>query len=130
MEDGIFELDVNNDNKKDFRFVTLIQTSIFFSGEKRTIMQIIDTSFQILVDPQIAGKKVTTQSNWANEKVFNLAYRSGAYSLFEEYNNWSDFKYLAFRRVTPNETLFGWVKLNIVDYNNLTIDSYSMQKLK
>jgi len=135
MVDGQFDLDLNGDKKIDFTFST--PAAQLHDINNATYLYISDTSFQIVISPKGIGDSISNQSNWAsstptqrfrNRYCLATALTYITPGIDTAINEWTDFKYLAFRRATKNDTLFGWIKLKITDFHSLTIDSYSMQK--
>jgi hypothetical protein len=128
MECGSLEIDFNKDSKNDIEFTSCIGTTLADLNTKTSSVKIIDTAYQVLISPFLVDVPISNTNNWGSTRFIYLSKKTGGIGLQEDFNDWTEFKYLAFRRLTPNDTLFGWIKLKIEDYNQLTIDSYSMQK--
>jgi hypothetical protein len=127
-ESGVLNMDINNDKKTDFQFVASLGSAMVEAGVKSSSVYVKDTSFQVLYTPLETNEIISNALTWKKCAFFNLAQSPGGYGIQYDFNLFTDSKFFAFRRVTPNDTLFGWVKLSIQDYNNMKIESYSMQK--
>ena len=130
IEDGVFELDLDSDSKMDIKFRTYEGTTVADLGTVATYFTAYSTEYQFIQNPLQTDEMISNNHSWASELMgYALSNKSGFRRIpVYDYNDWTEFSYLAIRRVTPYDTLFGWVKLKITDYNQLTIDSYSMQK--
>ena len=127
-ESGVLDMDINNDKITDFQFVASLGTAMAEAGVKSSSVYVKDTSFQVFATPLVTNEIISNALTWKKCAHFNLSQSPGGYGIQYDYNLFTDSKFFAFRRVTPNDTLFGWVKLSIQDYNNIKIESYSMQK--
>jgi hypothetical protein len=128
MECGLLELDLNNDQKKDIRFKSCTGSTMADLNTRSTAVEIIETDFQIVLNPFLDNETISNSNDWSPARLAFIAKKTGAWGEQMDFNEWTGLKYMAFRRVTPTDTLFGWIRLKVDEYNQLTVDAYAMQK--
>ena len=128
-EEAFYELDIDKDGQNDITIGTdsYIPPNGFGSMGSGAIIELTD-NYNICPNPKSVNDTISNKLSWINNPgmKYCLAFQSNDTT----YNSWEILQYLAIRKVTPTDTLFGWLKLRIEDYSIITIDSYSMQTKK
>jgi len=142
IKSGFLNIDFDSDNISDIEiFAKNNSASSFFAStpkkvcciiKKQLSIQYIETPFHINDTINKTGEwKETGQQEppFGNLGKLSLLQDSSRFEPEIKINNWTGTnKYLAIRMITKNDTIYGWIGIQIEDYCTVTIRDYAIVK--